>query len=147
MDLIVKTVAKDPKQAQGETYWPVLGADGNSYNLIVNYRPQQGQAFNVDVKESVFKNKTYRWANIVHSIAQEHAKASVPDRPAQPQKAGLNQYMMAEAFDYWWEKVNATGLSDDAKASMMCTLLIATADGRVKFEEPELSEEEDNIPF
>jgi hypothetical protein len=55
---------------------------------------------------------------------------------------------MAEAFDHWWEKVNATGLSDDAKATIMCTLLIATADGRVKFEEVDLPlEQDDDIPF
>jgi hypothetical protein len=143
MDLIIKAVAKDPKQAQGKTYWAVLGADGNWYNLITDGRPIQGQTLNVDVKESVFNGKTYRWANIL----QAPAKAQTQQVQAQPQKGQLNQYVMAEAFDHWWEKVNATGLSDDAKATIMCTLLIATADGRVKFEEPELPGEEDNIPF
>ncbi len=143
MILTIKAVAKDPKQAQGKTYWPVLHTDQNWYNLITNDRPQQGQNFDVDVKLSEFNGKTYRWANIIPQSQRALAQAQSPA----PQNGGLNQYLMAEALAFWWEKVAALELVDEAKASVLCTLLIATSDGRVKFEEPELPEAEDNIPF
>lgn len=58
----------------------------------------------------------------------------------------MNQDVGGAAFDFWAGKVNQLAeWTPEAKASVLCTLMIATFDGRIQFQMPGETEEE--APF
>jgi hypothetical protein len=140
MLVTVESCARETRQTKDGREYTGLKINGNWVNVIGDHRDKYKKQIDLEIKGN--------WGQLVQLTQPPPAQAQ---SPAQKNGLGgqqLNQYLMAEAFDFWWEKVGAMQLSDDAKASVLCTLLIATSDGRVKFEEPEPPEEDDsNIPF
>lgn len=75
MQLTVKSTTRESKQAQGKTYWGIKHEDDNWYNLITDAKPAMGAKYNVDVKETQYNGKTYRWANIIAPQGAAKAQA------------------------------------------------------------------------
>jgi len=100
----------------------------------------KGQTVEYEIKDP---NAKFKWAKLKLSASLPSANSNGHG------KAGLNQFVMAEAVDFWWDKVKALELADEAKASVLCTLLIGTADGRIHYEQPDEPPApfDDDIPF
>jgi hypothetical protein len=139
MLVTVESCTRETKRTKDGQEYTGLKINGQWVNVLGDHRDKYKKQLDLEIKGN--------WGQLAQPT--QPAPAQPQPQPKPQPKAQLNQYVMAEVFDFWWEKVNGTGLSDDAKASIMCTLLIATADGRVKFEEPELpgEEEDSTIPF
>jgi hypothetical protein len=133
----VESCTRELKKTKDGRDYTGLKINGNWINVPGDHRDKYKQQLDLEIQGN--------WGKIAQA---NNTPAKAATAPSSNGAGHLNQYVMAEAFDHWWEKVNATGLSDDAKATIMCTLLIATADGRVKFEEVDLPlEQDDDIPF
>lgn len=133
MEIVVKSTTKESRQAQGKQYWGVKHEDGQWYNLITDSKPAMGARYKVEVKETQFQGRTYRWANIVQQtqhFADSNGRA-----------AKITSDEGGRAFDFWSSKVNELSeWTPEAKASVLCTLMIATFDGKVA------SPKDDEIP-
>jgi hypothetical protein len=140
MLVTVESCTRELKKTKDGRDYTGLKINGQWLNVMGDHRDKYKKQIDVEVNGN--------WGKIAQSALANNAPAKAAS-PASNGKGNLNQYQMAEAFDHWWGKVDGTGLSDDAKATIMCTLLIATADGRVKFEEVDdvPPPGDDDIPF
>jgi hypothetical protein len=125
------------------TYGPYFGIKigGVWYNVQGNRDESlKGQNVEYDVKDP---NAKFKWAKI--------KTAPAPKAAASNGHQGLNQFTMADAFDFWWDKVKEITLSDEGKASVLCTLLIGTAEGKIHYEQldepPAPFDDSDQPPF
>ena len=155
MEIIVQAVTKQSKQAQGKTYWGVKAGDGNWYNLIRDAKPANGDRYSVDVKETEFKGRVYRWATIVQ------AQSAAPDQRANqsPNNGHISwedyQSMARLAHELAMEmEPDETGAEShfedrsQARASIMNTILRDYANGRIALpKEDPLPPADDDIPF
>lgn len=140
MEIVVKSTTRESKQAQGKTYWGVKHEDNNWYNLINHSKPAIGARFNVEVKETQFNGRTYRWANIVQGQqAVGTANGHIP--------WGDYRHMAEIAHEM------AKGMEPDdaaARAAILNTVMIAFSNGRVALPKDDPEEGpplDDNIPF
>ena len=76
MQITVKAVTKQAKQAKGRNYWGVKHTDDQWYNVLVDSKPNMGQTLEVEVKTSEYQGKTYRWAEIKKPTATSSSRAS-----------------------------------------------------------------------
>ncbi len=137
MLVTVESCARDLRQTKDGREYTGLKINGNWVNVMGDHRDKYKKQIDVEIKGN--------WGQV---IEQQQAKAAPTQTPAgATHKNGLNQWQMNDVFDHWWEKVGSITLDDAGKASIMCTLLIATADGRVRFEEPETPPWEEDNPF
>ncbi len=141
MRVKIESCARELRKTTDGRDYTGIKVNGTWLNCTGDVRNLYNKEVDLDIKG--------KWARVIESQdkpAASNGKAASNDHLNQH----LNQHVMAEAVDFWWEKVKAMELVDEAKASVLCTLLIATADGRVKFEEPELPPDDDpdsTIPF
>jgi hypothetical protein len=151
MLVTVESCTRELKRTNDGRDYTGLKINGQWINVPGDHRDKYKKQIDLEVKGNWGKIAQPALANNLPANAATSAQGSQRLQEIYSNgKGNLNQWQMAEAFDHWWEKVNATGLADDAKATIMCTLLIATADGRVKFEEIEEDAPppgDDDIPF
>lgn len=114
------------------------------YNVQGPKQDIKGKTFEATVKD----NGKFKWAKLIKPIESEQSASNGSGK-----KSHLNQFIMAQAFDFWWEKVKALELNDESKASVLCSLLIATTNEKSKLEY-ELPDDDvppppadDDIPF
>jgi hypothetical protein len=139
MLVTVESCTRELKRTNDGRDYTGLKINGQWINVPGDHRDKYKKQIDLEVKGN--------WGKIAQANNTPAAKAAAPSSNG---KGNLNQYQMAEALDFYWDKVNALGLVDEAKASVLCTLLIATSDGRVKFEEIEEDAPppgDDDIPF
>lgn len=133
MQLLVSAVGPQKTSQYGE-YFSIKSGDA-WYNVRgTQDKSLKGKTVEVEGKQT----QSGWWGRL-------KGEASTQTQPLPNGKTRLNQFVMAEAVDFWWERIKPFELADDAKASVLCTLLIATADGRVNYELPPEVPEED--PF
>ncbi len=118
-------------QQKTSTYGPYFGIKAGDvwYNVQGERQDLKGKTLEVDVKDS----GKFKWAKIKGEVAPANAPTAVNGNG----KRGLNQFVMAEALEFWWDKVKALELADEAKASVLCSLLIGTAQGNIHYEQPD----------
>jgi hypothetical protein len=133
----VESCTRELKKTKDGRDYTGLKINGNWINVPGDHRDKYKQQLDLEIQGN--------WGK----IAQPNNPPAKAASPTSNGKGNLNQYQMAEALDFYWDKVNALGLVDEAKASVLCTLLIATSDGRVKFEEVDdvPPPADDDIPF
>lgn len=134
----VKIEAIGPqKSSQYGDYFGIKTAEEGWVNLQGTRDERlKGQTIEIDFKAT----KSGKWAKLI-------GKTSAQTSEHNGKPGGLNQFVFADALEFYWDKVKPFELSDEGKASVLCTLLIATADGRVHYEiPPDMSEDMDD-PF
>jgi len=159
MQITVESTTKESKQARGVTYWGVK-FKGDWFNLFVNDKPKQGDKFEVDVKESEFQGRKYRWATPVKGkeepIKEQQANGSW-EHYAEMARAAHNLAQELEP-DADVELVRGSPElvhldRSHARAAILNTVMIAYSNGKVALpaepEPPEFGPGEDDsqIPF
>jgi hypothetical protein len=119
-------------QQKTSTYGPYFGikAGGVWYNVQGDRQDWRGKTIEVTVKHS----GKFKWPKIVKEITASEPTDTDTNTNG---KHKLNQFVMAEALDFWWDKVKALELADEAKASVLCSLLIGTSQGNIHYELPD----------
>lgn len=144
----VEAVTKEPRIFKGQTQWGVkLPGNAGWVTLYREAKPTKGEMIDVNITERRGNNgQSYKDAFPVMPPLAPQTDKETPSKPL------FNQFIMAEAFDFWVMKVNELQWTDDAKASVLCSLLIATADKRIPYELPLAGDDyvpppEDEGPF
>lgn len=154
MRLEATAVTKDSKTARDRTYWGVKHSDGNWYNLLIDQRPARGAVFEVEVKESSFNGKTYRWAEIKES---SHKNGSANANGTNGYAATWEDYArMARAAHALASELEADVPKDQpdgvsfscaqARASIVNTVIIAFSNGKVLLPQDD-EPNPDGLPF
>jgi hypothetical protein len=154
--IVVKSTTKESKQAQGKTYWGVKHEDGNWFNLITDSKPAQGARYNVDVKETQFNGRTYRWANIIQAQKAASQNGAGQSHPWEDY-ARMARVAHELACDLEPDETGAGTHFEDrsqARAAILNTVMIAFSNGKIELpkdsqaEPPPLDDDgSDSIPF
>ena len=128
--LQAKKTKPSAEHPNGQVYYSVRSAGQLFY--VIDHVPQIGETIEVDVRDSTYtyqgKQMTSRWATF-KGMASVQASATNGT-------GKLNQFQFAEALEFYWDKLKSWEMADEAKASVLCTCLIATADGRISYDFP-----------
>lgn len=152
MQITVKSTTRESKQAQGKTYWGVKHSDGNWYNLITDNKPAMGAIIDVEVKESQWQGKTYRWATPTQKQAAQSAAVGANGHIAWEDYEAMAQaaHEMAQAMEPDGFDANGQNPMDrsSARAAIVNTVMIAFANGKIALpaEDPP-PPADDDIPF
>jgi hypothetical protein len=157
MELIVESTTKEAREAKGRKYWGVRVGKDTWYNCFMDEKPTRGQKLNVDVKESEYNGKTYRWAEIVKA-----AQTSAAPAPAAQNGAGHSGAMSFDdcetvareahrlALELEPDDVNLNLDRAQARAAIVNTFMIAFTNGKIAAPEggpPPPTDDDDRIPF
>lgn len=86
MRLKIEAVTKESKESpRGERYWGVKSGE-TWFNLKTDKQPRVGDVLDVDVKETEYKGKIYRWATINETQPEptEEKRASASPASTRP---------------------------------------------------------------
>lgn len=133
MQIRVEAVGPQKSSQYGD-YFGIKTADGWINLQGIRDVNLKGQTIEIELKDT----KSGKWGKLI-------GKASSQRGEHQNSKHGLNQFEFAEAVNFWFEQIKPFELGDEAKATVLCTLLIATADGRISYELP--PDEPETDPF
>jgi hypothetical protein len=151
MEIIVNKVTKESRQAQGKTYWGVEHG-GNWYNFVTNDKPKVGFRYNVEVNESQWNGKTYRWAKPAASPKSEQRAKPNGNGNGQIKWDDYAEMMRAAhslANELEPDRETDVGMSKAAaRAALVNTAMIAFSNGKIALEEgPPPPEDDGGIPF
>lgn len=130
----VEACTKEPRIWQGKTTWGVKTPDKGWVTLYREQKPDRGEEIDVNITERKGKNGMI-YVDAFPVMPPLAVQAGI-EKPKENGKKHLNQFVMAEALEFWFQRVNTFEWADDAKASVLCTLLIGTSDGRIQYELP-----------
>lgn len=146
MQITVKSTTKESKQAQGKTYWGVKHEDGNWYNLITNDKPAMGARFDVEVKETQYNGRTYRWAT-PHQGSQQASGGGGGNGHIPWEDY---EQMMRAAHGVAWALEPDAGEHADrstARAAIVNTVMIAFSNGKLALPKDDMPPDGADIPF